>query len=92
LEAFPYVPHEGGVGGVFFKLKNGIITGGISGLFLDYLVQLLLDLAFTKLYEKHIRTLKLQDKAKKTIDAYSRATRRSGIILIATRTDSIRSS
>jgi len=31
---------------------------------------------FNKLYEEHLRALKLQGKAKKTIDAYSRAIRR----------------
>jgi integrase/recombinase XerD len=31
---------------------------------------------FNKLYEQHLRSLKLQGKAKKTIDAYSRAIRR----------------
>lgn len=32
---------------------------------------------FDKLYERHLRTLKLQGKAKKTIEAYSRAVRRA---------------
>ncbi len=32
---------------------------------------------FNKLYEHHLRSLKLQGKAKKTIDAYSRAIRRA---------------
>ena len=31
---------------------------------------------FNKLYQQHLRSLKLQGKAKKTIDAYSRAIRR----------------
>jgi site-specific recombinase XerD len=31
---------------------------------------------FTKLYQRHLRLLKLQGKSKKTIDAYSRAVRR----------------
>ena len=32
---------------------------------------------FNKLYERHQKTLKLQGKAQKTIDAYSRAVRRA---------------
>ncbi|RAL99876.1 recombinase, partial [Desulfobacter hydrogenophilus] len=31
---------------------------------------------FNELYERHLKTLKLQGKAQKTIDAYSRAIRR----------------
>jgi len=31
---------------------------------------------FNKLYQQHLRSLKLQGKAQKTIDAYSRAVRR----------------
>ena len=31
---------------------------------------------FKKLYQRHLRLLKLQGKAQKTIDAYSRAVRR----------------
>jgi len=31
---------------------------------------------FKKLYQRHLRLLKLQGKSKKTIDAYSRAVRR----------------
>ena len=31
---------------------------------------------FNKLYQRHLRLLKLQGKSKKTIDAYSRAVRR----------------
>lgn len=31
---------------------------------------------FNELYERHLRLLKLQGKAQKTIDAYSRAVRR----------------
>ena len=33
---------------------------------------------FNKLYQQHLRSLKLQGKAQKTIDAYSRAVRRTG--------------
>ena len=32
---------------------------------------------FNNLYENHLRSLKLQGKAKKTIDAYARAIRRA---------------
>ncbi|MBW2742283.1 MAG: hypothetical protein JRE64_26390, partial [Deltaproteobacteria bacterium] len=33
---------------------------------------------FKKLYQRHLRLLKLQGKSQKTIDAYSRAVRRVG--------------
>jgi len=36
---------------------------------------------FNKLYQRHLNMLKLQGKSQKTIDAYSRASAASGIIL-----------
>ena len=38
---------------------------------------------FNELYQRHLRMLKLQGKSQKTIDAYARAVRRIGNILIA---------
>lgn len=41
---------------------------------------------FDKFYQQQLKTLKLQGKAQKTIDAYSRAIRRVRDILTAART------